>query len=143
VHTVRVGDWVRLRESQYGTAQGPSDKHGDGRPWEVPSGAVCEVISVDGTTGWLTLHFDLDDSGAHEPYRVEVIVEPDDVDPAEPPPLQGLGWGDARAPRPWNSSAGSSSLSPEKCFWIHSRPSATAAGSRDADPTKRFDPGGA
>ena len=87
--TYRVGDWVRLYESQYGTAQGPSAKHGDGRPWEVPAGGVCEVFSVDQTTGWLTLHFDLDDSGPREPYRVEVIVEPDEVEIAKKPPYQG------------------------------------------------------
>jgi hypothetical protein len=49
----RVGDWVKLRAAQYGTAQGPSAEHGDGRPWEVPAAAVCEVFDVDPTTGWL------------------------------------------------------------------------------------------
>ena len=71
----------------------------------MPSGAVCEVLSVDRTSGWITLHFDLDDSGAHQPYRVEVIVERDDIDPAEPPPYKG--W-DGVMPEPppdlWNSS---------------------------------------
>jgi hypothetical protein len=86
----RVGDRVRLLRSEYGTAQGPSSEHGDGAPREVPAGALCEVFSLNETLGWLTLHYDLDYSGAHEPYRVELVVEPDDVESAEPPPFQGF-----------------------------------------------------
>jgi hypothetical protein len=37
----------------------------------------------------LTLHFELDDSGPREPYRVEMIVEAPDVDPAKRPPYRG------------------------------------------------------
>jgi hypothetical protein len=91
------GQWVRLIEAQYGTAQGPSVEHGDGEMREVPAGAVCEVFAVDRTTSWLTLHFDLEDSGPREPYRVELIVGPKEVEPTRRPRYGG--W-DGTLPHP-------------------------------------------
>lgn len=99
----QTGGWVKLREAHYGTAQGPSAEHGHGRPWEVPAGAICEVFGIDATAGWLTLHFDLDESGPREPYRVEVIVEPKDIEPTQKPAYQG--W-DGVTPDPRGSSEG-------------------------------------
>jgi hypothetical protein len=90
---VKVGDMVRLREAQYGFAQGPSAAHGDGRACEVPAGAMCEVFAIDRTTGWLTMHFDLVESWPREPFRVEIILAADDVEatgsPARSPSSSG------------------------------------------------------
>jgi len=84
---VKPGDWVRTSEPLMGFAQGPSAEHGDGAPREIPAGALCEVFSVERTTGWVTVHDDLDDSGPREPYRVEAIAEPDMLTSAERPEL--------------------------------------------------------
>lgn len=70
-----------------GFAQGPDPDRGDGAPREIPSGAVCEVFDVETSTGWVTVHFDLEDSGPREPYRVEAIVEPGSLTSASRPPL--------------------------------------------------------
>ncbi|HMJ37095.1 MAG TPA: hypothetical protein VK501_24535 [Baekduia sp.] len=75
---MKPGDYVRTCEPAMGFAQGPHrDQHGDGQPREIPAGALCEIFSINRATGWVTVHFDLDDSGQKEPYRVEAIVEPD------------------------------------------------------------------
>jgi hypothetical protein len=84
---VKPGDWVRTVESLVGTAQGPSAEHGDGALREIPIGARCEVFDVEGTTGWLTVHYDLEDSGPLESYRVEAIAEPRQLVPATRPRL--------------------------------------------------------
>src|SRR5215211_7301163 len=86
------GEWVRLLKAEYGTAQGPSaGEHGDGEMREVPGGAACEIFAVERNTGWLTLHFELEDSGPREPFRVELIASSEDVEPAGKPPYKG--WG--------------------------------------------------
>ena len=46
------GDWVRTTEPLMGFAQGPSAAHGDGAPQEIPAGGLCELFSIDATTGW-------------------------------------------------------------------------------------------
>jgi hypothetical protein len=84
---MKSGDPVRTREPLMGFAQGPSAEHGDGAPREIPGGALCEVVAIDRTTGWVTVHFDLDDSGAREPYRVEAITEPAMLTAARRPEL--------------------------------------------------------
>jgi hypothetical protein len=60
-----------------GFAQGPDAEHGDGAPREIPAGALCEIYAIDRTTGWVTIHFDLVDSGPKQPFRVEAIVDAD------------------------------------------------------------------
>jgi hypothetical protein len=80
---------VRLSTAEYGTAQGPAAEHGDGEIREVSAGAVCEIFGIDGTTGWLTLRLDLGDAGPLQPRRVELIVGPEQVEPATKPPYQG------------------------------------------------------
>lgn len=47
------------------------------------------MFAVDPSTGWLAVHFDLDDSGERGPYKVEVIVDVDNVDVPKNPPYQG------------------------------------------------------
>ena len=93
-----VGDYVRLLNDEVGTAQGPSREHGDDEMREVPAGSVCEIFGIEETPRWLTLHFALDDSGPREPYRVEIIVGEDAVEPTDPPPRHG--WDGVMAPPP-------------------------------------------
>jgi hypothetical protein len=88
---MKPGDWVSPRGPLMGFAQGPSLDHGDGAPREIPAGALCEVFSMDRTTGWITVHFDLEDSGSLQPYRIEAITEPEFLTAAQrpkpPPPV--------------------------------------------------------
>jgi hypothetical protein len=85
---MKPGDWVRTHEPAMGFAQGPyPDEHGDGAPREIPADALCEVVSIDRTLGWVTIHFDLDDSGPKQPYRVEAIVEPETLTIGKRPQL--------------------------------------------------------
>jgi len=84
---VRVGDFVRTREALAGIARGPSAAHGDGQSCEVPSGAVCEVYDIEEGLGWVTVHFDLEDSGPNQPYFCEAITTQDKLAPASRPPL--------------------------------------------------------
>lgn len=84
---MKAGDHVRTKAALTGIAQGPSKKHGDGRPCEIPAGAVCEVFDVERTSGWLTLHYELEASGPREPYRCEAVAFPEQVEPAARPPL--------------------------------------------------------
>lgn len=84
---MKPGDWVRTTEPLMGFAQGPSAAHGDGAPQEIPAGGLCEVFSIDVKTGWVTVHFDLDDSGPREPYRIEAITEAEKLATARRPEL--------------------------------------------------------
>jgi hypothetical protein len=84
---VKPGDVVRTREPLMGFEQGPSTEHGDGAPREIPADGLCEVFSIDRTTGWITVHFDLDGSGPREPYRVEAITEREMLTAARRPEL--------------------------------------------------------
>lgn len=84
---MKPGDHVRTKVTLTGTAQGPSEAHGDGGHCEIPAGGVCEVFDVERNTGWLTLHYDLEESGPLEPYRCEAIAFPDQVEPGPRPPL--------------------------------------------------------
>ena len=72
---MKSGDWAYTGKSILGFAQGPSAEHGDGAPREIPAGALCEIYSIDQTTGWVTIHFDLVDSGPKQPFRIEAIVD--------------------------------------------------------------------
>lgn len=71
---MKTGDWVYTTEPVMGLAQGPYAEHGDGAAREIPSGAHCEIYSIDPTTGWVTIRFDLAASGPKQPYRIESIV---------------------------------------------------------------------
>ena len=84
---MKPGDWVRTREPLMGFAQGPSAAHGDGASREIPAGGLCEVFSIDATTGWVTVQYDLLDSGPHEPYRIEAITDRDTLTAAQRPAL--------------------------------------------------------
>ena len=70
-----VRDWAYTGRPIRGFAQERSAEHGDGEPREIPAGAFCEIDSIDQTTGWVTIHFDLVDSGPKQPFRVEAIVD--------------------------------------------------------------------
>ena len=82
---VKADDWVRTREPLMGFAQGPSVEHGDGAPREIPAGAPCQVFSgrAHDRLGDV-IHYDLDSGGSLDPYRVEAITEPEDVDRGHP-----------------------------------------------------------
>jgi hypothetical protein len=87
----QTGDFMLLKTASMGFAQGPSATHGDGAPRKISAGSRCEVFDVDRTTGFITVHWDLEDSGAHEPFRVSAIVGREDLDPAQrpaPPEMQ-------------------------------------------------------
>lgn len=70
-----------------GFAQGPSVAGGDGAPREIPAGGLCEVFSIDTATGWVTIHFDLDESGPRQPYRIQAITESQMLSAARRPDL--------------------------------------------------------
>jgi hypothetical protein len=72
---VKFGDWAYTGKPILGFAQGLSAEHGDGAPREIPAGALCEIHSIDQTTGWVTIQFDLENSGPKQPFRVEAIVD--------------------------------------------------------------------
>jgi hypothetical protein len=87
---MKAGDWVRTREPLMGFAQGPSVEHGDGAPREIPAGAPCQVFSVERSTGWVSIHDDLDFGGSFDPYRVEAIIEPEMLTAATRPELRPM-----------------------------------------------------
>jgi len=87
---MKPGDFVRTREALTGIARGPSSEHGDGRACEIPRGALCEVYEVQELLGWVTVHFDLEDSGPREPFFCEAVTTEDRLEPAKrpgPPPI--------------------------------------------------------
>jgi hypothetical protein len=87
---VKPGDHVRTKVPLRGTARGPSAAHRDGCPREIPTGGSCDLFDVARITGWLTLHYDLDESGPREPYRCEAIAFSDQAEPAARPPLPSI-----------------------------------------------------
>ena len=87
---MRAGDCVYTTEPVLGFAQGPLADYGDGAPREIPIGASCEIYAIDPTTGWVTIHFDLEDSGPKQPFRVEAIVDAEILAPRARPTLPPL-----------------------------------------------------
>jgi hypothetical protein len=87
---MKPGEFIRTRQALLGVAQGPSAEHGDGAPCEIPAGSLCEIYDVQPTLGWLTLHFELLDSGPRQPYRCEAIATAQQVQPASRPRLPPL-----------------------------------------------------
>lgn len=74
---MRPGDWVRVSEPLIGFAQRPSGTMAIVRRWRFPPARCARCSQLKRTTGWVTVHYDLGDSGRHKPGRVEAIVEPE------------------------------------------------------------------
>jgi hypothetical protein len=43
---------------------------------------LCEVYEVQDLLGWVTVHFDLEDSGPREPFFCEAVTTEDRLKPA-------------------------------------------------------------
>jgi hypothetical protein len=84
---VKAGDWVYTTDPVMGFAQGPSAGHGHGSPREIPAGALCEVYAIEPVRDWVTIHYDLEDSGPREPFRIQATVELAELRPGLRPSL--------------------------------------------------------